>query len=313
MPATQSMVQGGSAWQVRFVRLYDGIPVAQDSLVVSVDPQGQVVNYYRNWHDLAPTGGAVPLLGQAAAEQALAVLPVQLAYELEMTPSSLQGGTPEPQAPELVYAFRDARNELGQVQFDAVSGQVYGADGLAFDAPSGPPAALLGSWAETPLWAFSQAGLLPAGVGPNDPVTLGPAIHALLQTLQTPSFGGSSMSAPTPPGPYGMDIARAIAAGILAPGAADQASQTVSREELADWTVQALGYGALLGMPNRVDVKFTDASLIAPAYVNAVGIAQGLAIVTGDAEHRFQPLQPVTWAQFATILMRAATHTAANP
>ncbi len=319
MPATKSVTQPGNDWQVRFVRLYDGIPVAQDSVVVNVDPQGRIVNYYRNWHTLTASGGTMSLLTQAAAEKALAALPVQLAYELQWTPSSPPSGTPQLQAPELVYVFRNPRNELGQVQFDAVSGQVYGADGLAFDSPSGPSASIAGSWAETPLWAFSQAGLLPAGVGPNDTVTLGPAIHALLQILPTPTFGGSSANVPPPPGPYGMDIARAVAADILPPSAANQASQasqasqTVTREELADWTVRALGYGALIGMSNKVDVKFADASQIAPTYVNAVGIAQGLGIVTGDTGDRFEPQQPVTWAQFATILMRAATRASASP
>ncbi len=296
MPATNSAVQPGNDWQVRFVRIYDGIPVAHDAIVVNVDPQGRVVNYYRNWHTLTAVGGAVPLLTRADAEKALAALPVQLAYELTWTPSGASLGPPQLQAPELVYVFRDPRHELGQVQFDAVSGQVTGADGLTFQEPNGPPASIAGRWAKTPLWACSQAGLLPVGVGPNDPVTLGPAVHALLQILQTPSFGGFSANVPPPSGPYGMDIARAVAAAILPPNEGNQASQTVTREEPADWTVRALGYGALVDMSNQADVKFADASQIAPRYVNAVGIAQGLGIVTGDTDDRFQPKQPVTWA-----------------
>lgn len=313
VPAVANSLQGAQTWQVRFARVYDGIPVAPDAIDISVDPQGQVVSYMRTWHDLTPSGGEVPLLDQTSAEKTLAGLPVELGYELRVTPASVQGGVPQPKTPALVYAFRDARNELAQVQLDAVNGQVYGADGAAFDASGGPPQSIRGSWAETPLWALSEEGLLPAGAGPNDPVTLGAAIHALLATLQTTYFGGATTTLAVPPGPYGSAVATAISSGIVPPGAASEANRSVSRQEITAWTVRALGYGALLGMPNRVAVHFSDASAIAPQYVNAVGIAQGLGIVLGAAKQRFSPLEPVTWAQLAAMLMRAAEQGPVGP
>ena len=295
-------------WSTQFTRLYDGIPVATDRLNVTVNGQGQVTNYTRVWHDLTPSATAVRTMAQAAAEKVFAALPVELTYVLQTSPQVAPNAPSQPLPPTLAYGFRDGRDTLGQVYLDASSGAVYGADGLPFAAPAGPPKAIAHSWAMAQLWALDQAGLLPSGAGPNAPVTLGPALRAVLQTLASKPFTVSAGGSAIPPGPYGTVIARAVGDGLLTAQAAADPQRSVTRQEFVAWVVRALGYGPLLSMQNRVSVRFSDAGAVAGADRNAVGIAQGLGIVTGDAAGSFRPSSPATWADLATILMRAAQH-----
>jgi alkanesulfonate monooxygenase SsuD/methylene tetrahydromethanopterin reductase-like flavin-dependent oxidoreductase (luciferase family) len=129
-----------------------------------------------------------------------------------------------------------------------------------------------------------------------------------MQTLETQPLTVSAGGPPVPSGPYGADIARAIGDGILTAQAAADPQQPVTRQEFVAWVVRALGYGPLLSMSNRVSVRFADAKALSGTDANAVGIAQGLGIVTGNAAGRFRPTSPATWAELATILMRAAQH-----
>lgn len=307
--AVYSPQQGAQpTWSTQFTRLYDGIPVATDMLDVTVNAQGHVTDYTRVWHDLTPSTDTVRVMARSAAENVLASLPAELTYLLQTAPQTASNAPPQPLPPTLAYGFRDGRNDLGPVYLDASSGTVYSADGLPFSAPAGPPKALAGSWAVTPLWALDQAGLLPTGAEPNDPVTLGPAIRAVLQTLETQPLTVSAGGAPVPSGPYGAYIARAIGDGILTAQTGADPQQPVTRQEFVAWVVRSLGYGPLLSMPNRISVRFADAKALSRTDANAVGIAQGLGIVTGDAAGRFRPTSPTTWADLATILMRAAQH-----
>lgn len=299
---------GASAWSVVFVRLYDGIPVTRDTTTVTVDTAGRVSQFFRNSYTLTAAGAPVQLVGAGTARSAFAARQATLVYQLSY---QYEAGQSPQVTPHLAYTFRNARGVFGPLRLDAVGGKTFStADGEPADAAAAPPARIRGSWAELELWALSAQHLLPPDATPGGTVTRGQALLALVQELglQQAGFSPSVPSLPgvPPASPYFAAARDASAAGVLAPGQPPDLQGGLTRQALVTWIVRALGYGGLISMPNRVASTFADAGSLAPGTANAVGIAQGLGIVTGYPGGAFHPQAPVSWAELAAMLFRAS-------
>lgn len=128
-------------------------------------------------------------------------------------------------------------------------------------------------------------------------------VARLLVTASGKSSGGLSRTAPAADW-----LGAAVKAGILdegahAPGAAEH---PVRRGEFVAMLVRALGFGDLVRMPNAIETRFGDADGLDPQARNAAGIAQGLGLLRGAPGGRFAAADPVSWAELATLLVRAA-------
>jgi len=83
----------------------------------------------------------------------------------------------------------------------------------------------------------------------------------------------------------------------------------MSREDLAVWLVNSLGYQEVAAIKNRIDTPFKDADQIAPDKANYVGVVEGLRLLRVDASQCFHPQDAIKWAEMANVATCLATRT----
>lgn len=81
---------------------------------------------------------------------------------------------------------------------------------------------------------------------------------------------------------------------------------SLSREELAIWSVKTLGLDEIGRMKNSIAVPFNDADKISPGNQNYIGLAYGLGLIKPDTNGNINPDQAVTWDDLATSVTRIA-------
>jgi len=182
--------------------------------------------------------------------------------------------------------------------------------GTASTAP-GPPSFIpfkdLGGdrWAEPDVALLTVQGVVrgvsAASFAPNAPLT-GEQAVCLLWRLLVPA-GAASGGGPLP----GVDSWAWAAADwavkqgvVLHPGGfAAVATKPVPRQQVVAWVVRALG------LSGGSRPAFKDADAVAAEYAPAVGTAQSDGLVNGEPDGNFAPLQPITRARMAVLLVNA--------
>jgi hypothetical protein len=166
-------------------------------------------------------------------------------------------------------------------------------------------------------WATPAIGLLVAqgavkGVAPDAfapalPVTQEQAVTFLARLFP------DTATAPAQPLP-GVDawaqasVAWAEAHGVVSDPGAFAPTAAAPRAQVVAWVVRALG----LADATAPAPTFADAAAIPARYAADVGAAQADGLVVGDPSGNFRPLDPVTRAEVAVILLRAEEALAAG-
>ncbi|MDD4550359.1 MAG: S-layer homology domain-containing protein, partial [Syntrophomonadaceae bacterium] len=87
---------------------------------------------------------------------------------------------------------------------------------------------------------------------------------------------------------------------------------TISREELAIWSINTLGLDEVGQMKNLIAVPVNDADKISLGKQNYIGLAYGLGLIKPDENGNINPQQAVTWNDLATCVTRLAVMPVSN-
>jgi len=195
---------------------------------------------------------------------------------------------------------------------DAQTGELQDRQGNDLLLGSGPPADVTGSWAVDSIEAVLQKNFMSVDAQglfrPQKPVTRGEAVEMLLKAVN----GYPLVSSPAP-GPadfadvpagstwYGA-VQQAFQLGWLAEADQFHPNDPVTRQDFAVLVIRALKYDAVGRMAPRIALSYRDAALVNPVEANYVALAAGLGIFGGGGD--FRPLDPLTRAEAATVLVR---------
>lgn len=300
---------------VSFIRLHDGIPVDGTDVSVDVDAStGQVRSLWVNEY--------LPEDQFPAAEGALSP---EEAMEAFMTHQGLaltwyQGWKPSPTGemeqtdPTLVWA-PSQRGDLYAI--DGFTGAPLDYQGRDLTRIGGLPTDIEGNFAQREIEVLIGRGIFTVEDGlfqPAKTATVEEAAKWLvlargMQPYPAYDFRGNlssaeladNLAASVNSGYFGP----ALENGIIRPEDFDgglTAESVVSRELFALWAARAMGYSAVVRMPNQVAMPFKDQASIGSRYANAVALLHGLGVITGDSETAFEPQRGITRAEAAQIL-----------
>ncbi len=106
------------------------------------------------------------------------------------------------------------------------------------------------------------------------------------------------------------EFAICLELGVLSAGeftslAANSLGKTATRQDLAVWLVNAMGYTNLAAMTDIDDMDFVDLDLIEDDAKPHVALLSDLEIVLGDENGNYMPLENVTRGAVATMLSRS--------
>jgi hypothetical protein len=93
----------------------------------------------------------------------------------------------------------------------------------------------------------------------------------------------------------------AVKRGIIPGEGKFNPQSSMSREELAVWLINSLGYQEIALMSNHIETPVKDKARISPDKQNYVGLAYGLGLMNPDQNGYWYPQQNVNWAQMAVI------------
>ncbi len=279
-------------YQFVFVRLIHGIPNEYGDLIVSVDSHsGKVLDYH------------------------LGILPVGVSsLSSIIDPVTASKSFKNSQFLELTYRYaRDKEyRPMNKVQLvyrlkyygsgiDAVTGQPLGRDALAIKPQ------LANHWARGPLELLADSRLLPHGdFNPDEKVTLREALRVLTATLRYYDTNQIKLnfSDIKEGDPDRSIFQKAVQMGILDNKGVLNPNSVLTREQMAVWLVNALGYQELARSPVKTEVTYQD--LENNLYQNHIAFVTALRLLVEDKDGYFHPQQPITWAELATIVTRVA-------
>jgi len=291
----------GCFW-LRFDRLFNGIPCIYGGIRVEVDRQtGDILNYSVDWNP----GKFTPLTNLITSDKAKEIIkadpPLELAY---MLPSN-ENCQPDNNA-VLVYRIS------GPERVDAFSGEIIGCWGEK-KGDSVIQNDFAGHWAAPALFLLKQSGLLPKGnINPDRAITRRDAIKILITAADSNIYYHDEKDIKLnfedikEDNPDCGVILQAVKKGILENKGKFAPNQTITRENLAVWLVNCLGYQEIALMKHKIELPFKDADKISADKKNYVGLANGLGLLTPDKYGNFRPQAECTWAEIATIAIRLA-------
>ncbi|MTI83080.1 MAG: hypothetical protein FH756_04085 [Firmicutes bacterium] len=284
-----------------WVRLVNGVPYTGDSVRVTVSRySGEVREFYRQSRPVKSFASTKDILSREAAAKALQQAdPFKLSYDRIR---DLEEGT---QKTLLVYHI-----DYGY-GIDAHTGEKYPISINKGKAGS-YQAKLQNHWARLPLNLLADSGLLPAPeeFEPNAAVSRREGLKVL-------GVAGSRYYHPQHPlqSPF-KDVAdsdqditsfmRAVDTGIIEVGGKLYPDAPLTREDLAVWMVNVLGYKEVAGAPISMTVDFADTASISAGKENYVAITAGLGLMNGNGKGSFRPQKPVTWGELASVVIKAA-------
>lgn len=277
--------------------LVHGVPVEGNSINVMVSASsGEVLSY-----NYQSAGVDIPEIKEIvsteiAAKTFRSVKPLELSYVIIRD---------EHQRPtdKIILAYQ-LKNML---DINANSGQLLDnitPDGSYTDA-------IANHWARASLELLATSGLLPTqDFNPDGATTRRDGIKVLVAASQDYFYSdpGSSLKFTdvAAEDPDISTIKRAVQFGFFDNQGQLKPDAPLTREQLAVWVVNGIGYGEVANLPVKIESGIRDWQKINTDYRNHVAIAHGLRIFAGDKEGNFNPKKPVTWAELATVITRAA-------
>jgi hypothetical protein len=165
-----------------------------------------------------------------------------------------------------------------------------------------------GTWAEGPVLALESLGVLSSqeggGFRPQAPISRAGFAALLARGLHLAPAPPGELSlftdAAAVPPPAAPDVAAAVAAGLLRGDGAGELDPTgpVTRAEAAVMAAR------VTGLAPAAAPAFSDAALIPPWAAAAVGAAAQAGLLAGYPDGTFRPLQPLTRAEAAALVLR---------
>lgn len=296
----QSIDIARSDYYIHFDRLINGIPFKTDGINVKIDPSnGEIIAYRIDWHSW-PVSAYEALLTEKEAKDILRKNNcVHLAYIFPYDPESNKQSS----QPILVY------NISTSIVVNAVNGQVF--DLRAKTSQTHANTRFEGHWAQAALILLADSKLLPESLeDPNSAINRRDILAVLVRSnrSETRSEIQLEFTDLNKDDPNLNIFKQAVSSGIIGNEGSLEPDNSLSREDLAAWIANMLGYKKIAAMPNKIETPCNDAKLISPEKVNAVGIANGLGLLTPDANGNIRPQDKCTWAELATIMPRLISH-----
>ncbi|WP_151736616.1 YcdB/YcdC domain-containing protein ['Paenibacillus yunnanensis' Narsing Rao et al. 2020] len=312
-----SVLPDDQGYSYQFVRNYQGIPVSDTNIQLSMDVYGNLITYYavgRADLELPASINAQPAVTKEAARQTyLDNYLVQLKYATYG--GYFSSATYLKPEVKLVYALEPENEAEPYSVLDAATGQwVATYKTVQGTVKPGEVADLKGHPAEKQLTELVKFGVLvPDGEGkihPEQEITVGDwlnlAVKAAVPYYST--YSGSEEKAVAGVAPDDEDynvVKYAVQLGWIDGDAVLQTEQKLTRDGLAYYLAAALKYdklAAFLQHDSAVE-GFSDSAAIKNK--GAVALALKLGLLQGEGG-AFQPQKTVTRADAAVILMKMA-------
>jgi len=305
---------------VRFVRLHQGIPVDGTDVSVDVDAAtGEICSFWIN--EYVPDDPLPAAAGALTPEEAMeSFLTHQgLALTWYQTWQPLPSGDMERTDPILVWA---PSQRMDLFAIDGLTGAPLDYLGRDLTRTSTLPTDIEGNFAQREIEILISRGIFTVVDGlfhPEKTAAVEEAAKWLvlsrgLQPYPAYDFQGrlsdAELAGNLAASPNSGYIGAALEAGIILPEDFEgglTAESVVSRELFALWAVRAMGYSAIVRMPNRIAMPFKDQAAIGSRYANAVALLHGLGVIAGDSESSFEPQRGITRAEAAQILFHVLT------
>jgi hypothetical protein len=282
-------------YRLEYVAILNGVPNQLDTKVIEIDPfTGQVTNYRCRTEGLLPKVNTDPnaeIIDQQAAVAAYKIAkPIKLTY-LYGRDENYQ---PQQEA-KLVYLLTDRG-------IDAYTGEQQGVKDQYLEKQ------LNNHWARESLAVLAHSGLLPTeNFNPDDYVTvrqalplLSAAVNHYSHTDMALTFDNIANDDPILP-----PLRHLVQLGMLERDEYIDPEGLLTRETLAVWLLKGMGYKSMANIPIKIENTFNDYGSITKGHQNYVALAAALEIIKGDKNGNFNPHQPITWGEFATIITRA--------
>lgn len=302
-------------YYIPFQMLKNGLPVSGRELQVSINARtGEVRHFWSGWWDEQPNETFPAPAAKLSAEDAMAQFFTQQGLELAWA-SYWSHKTNSETNPALMW---QPVEKLPIRSIDANSGAPLDWEGRNLIEAQRYPSDIKGHAAEREielLWARGVFELQDGKFNPDAAVTAEDLARWIVLArgyrpymaydfaLAEKAAGSIARQAAT--SANSAYFGAALQNGIILPeelATIKSLSSSVPREMFALWAARAMGYGRIAKMETRVELKFIDADQIDAKYQNAVALLNGLGVISGDYNNKFNPKQALTRADAARIL-----------
>lgn len=286
-----------------FAQRENGYFFPGNNISVGVDSTDGSISSYEKFFDDAvtfdSTDGVIPM--DAALDAWLATYDVPLSYI--QAPAALDYSVPEHRPLmdmgigylyRLVLGYQLEREDYlpgidAKTAQPVAPDQAEADDGITYND-------VAGHWAQKQIEMLAQYGVGYAGgsFAPSKGLTQLDLV-ALLASTDGYLYDGSHAGAADELYRYAYDR------GLLERGARDD-DAVLTRAQTVRLILRAVGYAHVAELPDIFRTGFADDSAIPADHYGYAALAQGLGMVTGDAENRFLPDSTATRAQAAVML-----------
>jgi len=296
-----------ASYTFNYVQNVDSIPFPSNYINISMNAMtGFVDSYYQSdlWdRDIAfDSADGVVSLEQAVANYSdakgavlqYASLPVAVDPSNSDLRPLIERGIYYINELRLCYGFDPKKSDISYI--DAKTGEAKTYDSYAADN-SFTYSDIDKNWAKDKIQKLAKYGIgFPGGVfKPDEKLTQKDMLLLLLTANTAISLPEDEKLAEEQI--YNM----AYSAGFLKSGEKDAAKQ-ITRAEAVKFLIKITGYGKAAELKGIYKTSFRDASAIPDSYLGYIAIAQGLGIVSGDEQGRFNPNRVITRAEIAAML-----------
>ncbi|WP_281887499.1 S-layer homology domain-containing protein [Paenibacillus sp. YYML68] len=301
-----------SYWPVVFVRMIDGVRASYDRVQVNIDRQtGEVTNFGVSFSSAAFPAKKPEIISEAQArELLLSRQPIELMHVIEHRSTDAMEPSAELKT-KLLYA--PAREKTGEPYYlDAQSGQwvsVKTGEDVYFEPVKSQD--IEGHWAQAELQLMLDYGALDVKEGlvqPDQLIKRGEIIKMLVVAANAGrpiepfrSDRAGTFSDVTKESVYFKYVENAIDRGFLDRGDTFNPDASITREQLAELIVRALGLKELSKHDAIFNSQFTDIDKLKER--GSIAIVVGLGIMS-TSDGAFVPADKVTRAQAATAFHR---------
>jgi len=283
-----------------FPRIVNGIAVVGDEISVGIDSDGSLLSLnvnkqkINNWPSISQ---AIP--NEKAKEAYSNALTLQLQY--------VKQNTEDKQQYDLVYAPIFNGSVVNQI--DAITGEwLYQVDSSKEKPTISHPTA-----ANELNYLLNQNVLEVkdlANFNADAAITKGEALKILLKSLTYGYYGGGdgekqSFNNIDKNHPLYGTVEQAVRMGILQPANQFAIDETLTRQELAVWSVKILQLENVAKLKEIYKLNFADAASIDPAYAGHIAIANGMGLIDLQ-QNNFNATKNVSYADLAVSTVRLA-------
>ncbi|WP_072328362.1 MULTISPECIES: S-layer homology domain-containing protein [unclassified Paenibacillus] len=322
-------------WDIRFNRVIDGVNANHEGVNISIDREsGQIVNFYGSLSEIAYPATKPEVIGEDKAKDLLfSQYDIQLSYVLVEGFVPYAGGGITEQKYKLMVAAGEIPPGGAAISTKKEAKLVYtlvskftrepffldAQTGGWRNASTGEPIVLEtikaedieGHWAQRELQLmldYQALDLKDGKVNPNQAMTRGEMIKMLVIAMNGGNYGiyygaerAASFKDVANGSAYFAYVENGVDRGLIDPGTEFNANATMTREDMAQLIIRALGYKKLAENTGVFNQNFTDAGDVKQVGQAAIVVGLGIMSLTDGS---FKPAEEVTRAQAATAFFR---------